>query len=136
MSSTLFKAVFAGAVTVGALLLPVTAAQAAPKHLPCDDPGFSDGAFVGDGFGFLDAGFGDDDGFGQDDGFGFPDGGFGFHQHHRQHHYTTIIIVNNTSTNKHKHKHHKPAVSGNATAAGYHKPSATSNGDDGYRKNS
>jgi hypothetical protein len=138
MSSTLFKVVLAGAVTAGALFLPVTAAQAAADwHHPCNDRGFGDGGFLGDGFGFQNDGFG----FG-DDSLGFPSGGFGFHDdsfalhdHHRQHNHTTVIIVTPAPTKA--HKHHKPATTGNATSdggSGYQKPAATRAGSDGYHK--
>ena len=149
MSSKLFKAVFAGAVTVGVLLLPVTAAQAAPKHHPCNGPGFGDSAFLGDGFGFPDDGFGfADDGFGfsggdfgsgfsgGDLGSGFPDGDFGSGDNQTQPNNTTIIIVNQTHKKKH---HHKPAPAdaptGSAAGAGYHQPMDTGAGGNGcYHK--
>lgn len=118
MSSKLFKVVFAGAVTAAALLLPVTAAQAAVKYHPCDEPGFDNGGFFGDRFGFPG------------DRFGFHDDGFGF-DHHRRHD-TTIIVVVDKNKNKKKHHHHKPAPTGNAAAAGYHKPAATKPAGNGY----
>jgi hypothetical protein len=141
MSSTLFKAVFAGAVTAGALLLPLNAAQAAVKHHPCDEPGVSGNAFFGDGVGF------DDDLIGLADEFiGFDDDVVDVDRyHHRRHHHNTTVVVV-----KHHHKHHpkpaatsdgyaKPAVKPAATSNGYDKPVANGNatkpaGSDGYHK--
>jgi hypothetical protein len=124
MSSKLFKTLFAGAVAAGALLLPGTAAQAAVSHDPCDDgPGFGNGAFFGDRFGFPDDGFGF---FGDDHGFHR-----GFHRHHFRDDRPTVIIV----TVHDKTRHHKHASTGSATGAGHHIPSATSTGsNDGYKK--
>lgn len=122
MSSTLFKAAVVGAVTAGALFLPMSAAQAATKHHPCDDgPGFSNGAFFGDRAGF----FGDDE-FGDED-FGILDAGFPFH--HRHHHDTVIIVTDHHKKKHHKH-HHKPAANDNANANsnGYAKPATAGNG--------
>lgn len=118
MSSKLFKVVFAGAVTVGALLLPVSAAQASVKHHPCNEPGFNDGAFFGDRMGFPFSGI------------GFPFDGLGSGDHHRRHHHDTVIVV----TSHHKRHHHKPAATGNGAATGYHKPAATGNSNGGYHK--
>lgn len=90
MSSTLFKAAFAGAIAAGALFLPASAAQAAPRHHPCDGPGFGD-SFFGDGFGFFD------------DDFGFPLGDY-WHRDPA----TVVVVVSPTH-----HHHGKPAPADN-----------------------
>jgi hypothetical protein len=130
MSSTLFKTVFAGAVATGALLLPVSAAQAADKHHPCDGPGFGGHGLFSDDFGFRNDGIGF-----WNDGFSPWDRGIGF-RHHPRHHDTTVIVV--TVPQKHQKHHHKPstpaAPTGNAAGAGYSKPGAAAAGNGGYRK--
>jgi hypothetical protein len=102
MSSTLFKAAFAGAIAAGALFLPAGAAQAATRHHPCNGPGFGD-AFFGDGLDFFD------------DGFGFP-----LRDYWHRDPGTIIVVVSSTH-----HHHDKPAPAdngaGGGSADGYHR---------------
>jgi hypothetical protein len=119
MSSTLLKVAFAGAVTAGALFLPVTAAEAATKNFPCDGPGFGHGGFFGHGFGH---GFGAPY-FGNR--FGFYDSGFGFYDEPPAViDNSTVIVVTVPVKNHHKPvKHHRPTGggSGGGSGDGYHR---------------
>jgi hypothetical protein len=138
MSSTLFKTVFAGAVSAAALLMPVSAAQAADKCLPCGGAGFGggfDGGFFPDRVGFRNDGLWDDGFDAWDDGFGFPAPHRRHHDITKVHNTTTVIVV--TAPQKQKHHHHKPGNTGNAAGAGYHMPTGHGNSagsGDGYHK--
>ncbi|MCU7722231.1 hypothetical protein ODJ79_00730 [Actinoplanes sp. KI2] len=134
MSSTLLKVAFAGAVSAGALFLPVTAAQAAPKNLPCDGPGFGNAFFGGGGFGggiggpFFGGGDFGGPFYGGVGGIGYPGGGLGLYDTPPVVQTTKVIVVTAPS----KKHHHKPA--NHPTGGGSGPGSGSGNG--GYHRGS